>query len=492
MHCYAAWMEGLNTDTDMWVELGAVTDRSVRVWLRAPGHERVRLLLDVAGMSPVEKVVALSADSGWTGAVALSLNTPATLRPFVVRTLGIERHGFLAPAPGHPAELVFGFGSCHQPFIERAGGVLQAKQETAIYRSFRQRLERYDARLLLLIGDQIYADALPSLNVGQPRDADEPALLSAYHRVYRTFFAEPGFRALRGHGPALLLWDDHDILDNWGSRGSEDADAALFRAACRAYIDYQHSRNPAPLTAAGQGEDGVPDREALPPYPFAYHYGDIAFLGLDLRGARDVERGSLLGRAQWGWLKEVLAGPESASAVTLFVISTVPLAHPARWFGRLLAVAPGAYGAAIRDRWSSPAFVEERDRLLGALFAWQRARPGRQVCVLSGDIHTGGAFQIRERRGRGVVQQFISSAMTSDLPLLSRAANRIGSVACGLGEASITIRKRWLEYRRNYALVRVRPMPAGGHRVEFALMAWDARTRRTQLSHRLITEPDAW
>lgn len=528
------------------VELGVVTDRSVRLWLRLVGQQRVEARLRVADGRAVTDVVHLSPDADWVGALDLVLPETGPNLPFSVEVAGRRIDGVFAPSPGERTGLVFGFGSCHQPFLQEEDGTLARKPEAAIYAAFQADLARFRARLLLLIGDQIYADGLPALDVHQADGHGAAAALDAYRRVYHQYFAEPGMRALRTHGPTLCLWDDHDILDNWGSRGDDEQDAVLFGAACRAYEQYQHARNPA-LAGSGQraagnagegagrgadppvqeggrersergggaaasqkGSSGAlgqgggrqatgwqpeevsrpaapPGDGGGPPYPFGYAYGDIAFLGLDLRGARDVDDATLLGREQWRRIEAFLAGEQARAAVTLFVVCTVPLAHPARWFARLLERAPGGYGASVRDRWAATAFLPERNRLLGALFGWQAAAPMRQVCVLSGDIHSGGAYVIRQRRGPGVIHQFIGSAFTSELSRVSRTANQVGALFPSLSEERYTFERRWLEFRRNYGLVRVRPAPEGGHRVEFVLKAWDGRRRRARVSGRVVT-----
>ncbi len=182
------------------------------------------------------------------------------------------------------------------------------------------------ARFLLLIGDQVYADALPpvSVRVGLRGATDDPppleAAVAAYRRVTRGFFGEAGFRALRQALPTYCAWDDHDIFQDWGSRREESLlDQRLFAAACQVYGEYQHARNP----GGGVGP---------PPYDYSFPFGTAVFLVLDVRGARDFTVGRLLGSAQWERLLTFLSGPVATAADTLFVVATVLLAHAARWF----------------------------------------------------------------------------------------------------------------------------------------------------------------
>jgi PhoD-like phosphatase len=84
----------------------------------------------------------------------------------------------------------------------------------------REVLKAEDARFLLLLGDQIYSDGIPNLNVKKLTDSGslDPAHLTEHYRqLYRGYFNEAGFRSILELVPSYMIWDDHDILDNWGS-----------------------------------------------------------------------------------------------------------------------------------------------------------------------------------------------------------------------------------------------------------------------------------
>jgi phosphodiesterase/alkaline phosphatase D-like protein len=179
--------------------------------------------------------------------------------------------------------------------------VVRLRGATRIYPALRDDLLAADARLLLLIGDQLYADAVPPISVRDelPGDADNPPpldlLVSAYRKITRGFFAEQGFRSLREALPTLCMWDDHDIFNNWGSLKTESAlDRQLFAAAARVFAEYQDARNPAG------------DRE--PPFDAFYRFGTTGFLMLDVRGVRSYEQGSFFGTVQWQRIQAFLTG----------------------------------------------------------------------------------------------------------------------------------------------------------------------------------------
>src|SRR4051794_3396803 len=96
--------------------LGAVTHRSVRVWVRWPGAEAFPLRLEIEGRPPVEATVPLSAERDWTGAVDLTLSEAAPGERFTVVAGERSLHGRLTPAPDDHAGFTFAFGSCHYPY----------------------------------------------------------------------------------------------------------------------------------------------------------------------------------------------------------------------------------------------------------------------------------------------------------------------------------------------------------------------------------------
>jgi alkaline phosphatase D len=463
-------------DIDDALEIGAIDDRSVRVWTRST-RGPVHLTLSTPGRPDLHASVSPTAASDWTAACVLALASPAPGQPFVVRAASHRRAGVFAPAPGTAAALTFAFGSCHEPFAADGAGHIVRAPGTAIYPAMLRDLERANARLLLLVGDQIYSDDVPGLDVragyeDQPQ-APPPieTLVDAYRRVTRVFFGEAGLRALRERFPTLMIWDDHDIFDNWGSRLEKTPlDWVLFAAAARVYREYQHPRNPSDATA--------------PPFGYRFVHGDIGFLVLDVRGARDWEHGQLLGREQWEQVDQFLHA-ETSDVSTLFVVSSIPIAHVSRWMAELFDRLPGDNGNAVRDRWCAGRFVTARDALLEDLFDWQAASPVRQVVLLSGDVHAASAFTIRRRRDGARIGQLTSSAMTTTTSRMVRAFNAVAVQAPNLFESRYHFHRHFFSIANNYGLVRLTPLPGGGHRVQFRARGWQPRERRLTTVGRL-------
>ena len=453
-------------------ELGAVTDRSVRVWVRAPGEDAVEVRLTTEGRVDVPARVPLSAERDWTGTADLNLPEPAPNAPFTVLANGKTRHGRFAPAPEENAGFTFAFGSCHYPFEVDDAGVAHLRAATRIYPAIRDDLTARDARFLLLIGDQLYADAVPPLSVRDelPGDADHPPpldlLIDAYRRITRGYFAERGFRSMREALPTLCMWDDHDIFNNWGSLKTETAlDGRLFTAAARVFGEYQDGRNP------GGGQ-------RVPPFDFYYRFGTAGFLVTDCRGARSYEGNRLFGRAQWDRFVEFMRGEEAQRLHTLFVVTSVPVAHAAKWLALLFEHLPGEHGEAVRDRWISSSFRDSRDEFLELLFAWQEAEPYRQVVLLSGDIHEADAVAIRRRGRQGTIWQCTSSAFTSAPTADLHRFNWIATRFPNMFESRFRFDRKFLLPKNNVGMVRLTARPGGGHDIRYTVRAWDASRAR--------------
>jgi phosphodiesterase/alkaline phosphatase D-like protein len=442
-------------------ELGAVDDRSVRVWVRAPGQASILVRLEVDGARPISVALPLSPDDDWIGVAELSLPAPVPNAPFVC-TVGARRLvGRLAPTPTAHARLAFGFGSCNQLLVQDEER-LWATSAAGIFPQMIQKLREADARFVLLIGDQIYSEVPQALSVrrreGFRAERGVAAeLLDRYRAVYRAVFGHPDVRALREAFPTYCMWDDHELLGDWGSRYEVNRQSRpFFEAACRAFCEYEHLRNP----GGGVGE---------PPYHFQLRYGDVGVLALDSRGERSHRRGRILGPTQWAALDRMLASDLTPPISTLFVVLTVPIAHVSTWFVRVAEQFSTSTGHAARDRWNSGAFRHERNELLRRLFAWQQGAPERQVILLSGDVHAANAYTIRPRHGPGVIRQFTSSPLTTPIPRSVRWLTRVVVRAPNLFEPELRFERHFSAVRHNFGIVQVEPLPPGGHRVEFTV-----------------------
>ena len=324
--------------------LGAVSDTGIRIWVRASREARYELAYRPAGGG--EEVLAstlLRAENDKTGAVALGDLTPATEYTYRVLLDGSERYTGTfrtLPPAGRPARIRFALGA----------------DIHSSYRPFRifDPLLRASVDFMLSVGDNIYADS-PSL---------VPDLKAAYEGRYRTNWSDESFRTFMQQVPMFLMWDDHEIINNfWPGRTGRYANA---RAA---YDEYQGSVNPEPRHA---GE-----------IYYTFEAGEADFYVLDTRSHRsrnDMPDGpgkTLLGAAQ---REDLLAWLSSSQKKFKFIVSSVPF---------------NDWSTTADDSWNGRgnlhgAFLTERTTILD--FIRDQAIPG--VVLLSGDQHWSGVFKL--------------------------------------------------------------------------------------------------
>ena len=454
------------------LRLGVPSDRSVRAWLRAPEHAAVEVTL-TSGAVRCSTTALPDPGHDWIATVDLELNRPLPGEPFAVEALGQRRLAHFAPSASEPAAFSFAFGSCHQPFEPNLDKRLTKHDGARIYAPALELMRREDARFLLLVGDQVYSDGIAGQSVRDWAESfapdDQPGfdrLLDAYRHLYRGYFNEAGYRALLDAFPTRMTWDDHDIADSWGSRFIEtDEERLMFRAATQAYREYQRALQPG---ASFEGE---------PPFHGEFRYGDVAFWSLDLRGVRSWNDEVVLGTQQLDDTRRFLDRCTADDTRTVFVIASIPVVHFSPAAVGALQWIPGGKGSDVRDRWDAAPFREERDALIDLIGSWQRAHPLRQVIVLSGDVHSGAAFRVRDRATGGRFHQWTSSSLSAPGGLAHNIVNRLGSRFAQFGERRCEVERVGLDPRNNIATVHVRPLQGGGHRVTFDLHAHDAHGR---------------
>jgi len=304
--------------------------------------------------------------------------------------------------------------------------------------------------LLLQGGDQIYADevldAHPALrrwwNAPVRRKGRHPftaemreAVERFYFERYLALYAQSGLAALCARVPSLMIWDDHDIIDGWGSHPAATLDSAvgrgLFAAARETFALFQLARSPAETDAMG-GTLG--------------HHTDFpgfAVVAPDLRSERRPER--VMGPAGWSALERWLAAADAGGR--LLVMSSVPALGPRlSWVERVIGILPKVdkYKDDLRDQWQSRSHREEWRRFLRTL---EREAVGRRrpVTVLSGEIHLATRGEMTLGDG-SVLHQLVASGIAHPAPPAGYSAG-LGLLAT-LGEDPLENRP-----------IRLRPLP---------------------------------
>ncbi len=401
--------------------------------------------------------------------------------------------------PAQPRETVFGFYSCHDPIS--AGG------DAGAWPHFREQLSDAGAQFVIGGGDQAYVDTngkngfpdiwtwlkdnktalLEKYSVGGGKYDEagiEQYLLNIYRWYYRVYWAVPSLRDVFERFPQYMIWDDHEIMDGWGSLTNKERYARIsgffeekdsktnrllvdlmWRAACRAYFEYEHSHNP-PTAIDLANPDNCQ-------WDYAFQQGDAAFYVLDMRGHHDVEKNKgkktqldpniLLGQAQFDRFCAWLVSPEAKAARSLFVVSPVPVLH---WVDRLVNyVDLGEAKDDFMDEWGHETNWKERNRLLDAAFG-EIAKSGRPLVFLSGDVHCASVFRLRHRKFPAArVYQVTSSAISrKPAPKISLIGISSGGPMDGHPDVS-SERLYALTGSKNFSLIRARAKDDGSAEV---------------------------
>ncbi|MEV6420695.1 alkaline phosphatase D family protein [Streptomyces sp. NPDC051662] len=206
--------------------------------------------------------------------------------------------------------------------------------------------------VLLLLGDQVYADETSKATrrrLAKRRDLSEPpgpevADYEEYTHLYDESWSDPAVRWLLSTVPSCMIFDDHDLIDDWNTSAAWLADMRekpwwqeRVLGGLMSYWVYQHLGNLSPaelaadkLYAAVRAEpDGTEllrrfaaeaDRDpACARWSYRRDFGRTRLLMVDSRAARVLaERDrAMLDEAEARWVREqVLDGrsPENSGA----------------------------------------------------------------------------------------------------------------------------------------------------------------------------------
>jgi PhoD related phosphatase len=325
--------------------------------------------------------------------------------------IGDERWHIHLPARGGPLRIAF--TACNGREAELTGS--HEPQRNALWRQLTAEHVKAPIHLLLHGGDQLYADSLwqevPALAAWQRLPAKRrlaapfpPELATGvadyYFSRYCWLWTQPELAALLPGIPSLMMWDDHDILDGWGSHDPEWQACPVFQgiytAAREQFALFQLAARPDELPA-----DGFWDRSGV---QFGWGYAILDGIGVvapDLRSERN--RHQIMGERGRPALHRQLEQMRDNRHVLL--LSTVPLLNAtARPLERLYEALPGHqyFQLDMRDQWRSVFHRDEWLRLLRDLLAFSAAT-GAKVTALSGEIHLG-ALAVAARGGTKIYQ----------------------------------------------------------------------------------------
>lgn len=416
-----------------------------------------------------------------------------------------------------PVSLVF--GSCREATPESSRRNLPPDALDAYARRLMaDPLARPD--LLVLLGDQVYADETSKKvrrfirrrrAAGHEGPVDQVVTFEEYTKLYLESWRDPEVRWLFATVPSVMIFDDHELIDDWNTSSSWRADMARepwwrerISAGLASYWIYQHLGNLSPdelaadpllakVTAVEDATDLLhefglqvdqPESAENTDVPYQWSYaldlGRTRLVVLDNRCNRVLTPGarSMLPAAEWNWFLDQAHGDYDHLVIGSSLPWLMPPAiHYLEAWNERIAESPNrraaAFGEKVRrafdlEHWAAfgKSFAalgelfrrlgegdlgEAGHRRIGAGGAY--AAPA-SISVLSGDVHH--SYVARADFGHAMttpVFQLTCSPIHNEVPMPMRPLMKIAwtrpaaQLVRGLAR-TVSVRKPALRWKR--------------------------------------------
>lgn len=349
--------------------------------------------------------------------------------PSVIRTLD----------PSRPVQILF--GSCRSPHTVVVRDPTGSGEDVLV--AYATELEKLPVEdwpdALLMLGDQVYADETSDQNAARfasRRDIHRPPYTQAadfeeYTLLYREAWSEPHIRWLLSTVPTSMIFDDHDVIDDWNTSASWRRDMRRLPwwrerivAALSSYWVYQHLGNLSPdalehdeiyrdvrshadaedvLRTFAERADGEADGGPQTLWSYRRDYGRVRVLVIDSRAGRVLteRHRSMISDEEFEWVEaQVVDGGFDHLVIATSVPWLLPRAlHDLESFDE--ALAGGARGPVLArlaerlrravdlEHWA--AFRSSFDRLTRLIVRVGTGDTGwpapASISVISGDVH---------------------------------------------------------------------------------------------------------
>jgi phosphodiesterase/alkaline phosphatase D-like protein len=383
------------------------------------------------------------------------------------------------------------FGSCRTSVSHDANGNRQHGVDAMRAYALNMAGGHADAwpDMALFLGDQVYADLTSDemrAFIAARRDIDEPPGeelkdYEEYAHLYRLAWTDEANRWLLSTLPSAMIFDDHDIRDDWNTSIAwrrEMADVPWWHdrivAGLASYWVYQHLGN---LSPAGRAEDEIWQQikpavergerrdfgdlldafaERVDQHPHTYRWsyardiGGSRLIVVDSRNDRELEehRRRILGEDAMTWLDSQLQGgfDHVLIGTSLPFLLSKGLHYFEAWNE---AVGDGAWGSRLKSRaeklrravdlehWAAfQRGFQEVARLLLEVADGRRGDAPSTITFLSGDVHNSYVAEV-DRDGDCRVLQAVCSPIRNPLPWVMRRVSGFSSknVGSGIGRA---------------------------------------------------------
>lgn len=344
--------------------------------------------------------------------------------------------------------------------------------------------------MLVFLGDQVYADdASPSAVRRMERRAEQDATrhddlpagvvadFEEYTWLYRESWSPPVERWVMSVVPSVMIFDDHDVIDDWNTSEEWVADVRAepwwqehIIGAMTSYWIHQHLGNLSPQEIRAEGmlarlveHDGDAssvlrtwafESEGQTPipggYPFSFHrrLGDVHLVMVDTRNGRVLDGGvrKMIGDDEWDWIVDRCLEP----CRHLIVGTSLPVFTPGgihglqQWSEVIAGGKWGRLGERLGERirrgldtehW--PGFDDsfrKFEQLVLDVAGQPEVRAPATMTVLGGDIHFSYGVVVEPRDGTTFasrVHQVVSSPIRNNLAAPERRAMRFAESDVG-------------------------------------------------------------
>ncbi len=472
-----------------------VDERSASVWVETDGPGRVRVVAE--GCAGAE-ATTFAVHGHHYALVCLDGLEPGRRYPYTVVVdgetvwppAGSDLPASVVPTLDHTKPLRLAYGSCRTSVAHDEAG--NKTHGIDALRAYALRMAGLTSGpddpddpdggaprwpdLVVFLGDQVYADettAAMQQFIASRRSLDEPPGkelkdYEEYAHLYALAWSDPVNRWLLSTLPSLMIFDDHDIRDDWNtSRAWKDEMEATdwwhdrIVGGLASYWVYQHLGNLSPAEReadpvwseivahadepgwdAGAVLDAFADRADQEPTSYRWSYvrdlgSQARLVVIDSRAARVLEpdHRSLLDPDELAWVDEQLRGDvDHLLVATSLPFLLAPGLHHVEAFSE--ALAGGGWGRRLSglgekvrqtvdlEHWAAfqAAFGAVAEMVL-EVGRGERGRAPATVTFLSGDVHHSYLSAVKPVPGvQSRLMQAVCSPIRNPLPRAFRFA----------------------------------------------------------------------
>jgi len=328
-----------------------------------------------------------------------------------------EWHFYVPAQNEHPR---FAYASCNG--FSSADLVNKTEDPYALWAKMAESHQDKPFALLLMGGDQLYADemwsSVPTLKAWGKLSRKkkvasaftktmEQQVERFYEDLYRSRWNDPNMAQLFASVPSVMMWDDHDIFDGWGSYPKDMHECAVYQGIFRTAKQYFElfqirSRQNSSLLNVDAGH-----------YAFGFQFRGFHILAMDNRCERTLKQ--VMSPQQWTDLIQYL---DQANSGHMLLLSAVPVVYRDFSFTETaFDVTPWEEELTddLKDHWRAKEHQCERARLIMRMLANHNKR-GCKTVILSGDVHIGCLGVINDRNNSARIHQIVSSGIVHPAP----------------------------------------------------------------------------